>query len=67
MGGPRVGNLLNGRLNEIKNLRESGNSYKTIGEIIGCSTTTIRKFCIENQIEGNVKIRLLVEFLKKVI
>ena len=65
MGGPRVGNLLNSKLNEIKNLRENSNSYKTISEIIGCSETTIRKFCIDNQIDGNVKNKIIGQVFEK--
>lgn len=65
MGGPRIGNLLNGRLNEIRELRENGNSYKIIGEVIGCSSTAIRNFCIKNNIEGNIKNKIVGQTFEK--
>lgn len=50
---------------EIRKLREEGQSYKTIGQIIGCSPTSIRSYCINNSIKGNIKNRVIGKTFEK--
>lgn len=65
MGGLRIQNTLNERVDEIRGLRESGNTYKAIGKIIGCSETTIRNFCVKNNIQGDRKTKIIGQLFKK--
>ena len=50
---------------KIKELREQGETYKTISELVGYSITTIRKYCINNNIEGNIKNKIIGKSFEK--
>ena len=55
MGGKRLIDLFLEKHNDIVEMRKQGLSYEKIGQAIGCSSTSIRKYCIENSIQGGKK------------
>lgn len=55
----KITDILAAQNETIKNLRMNGESYNHIANILGCSSTTVRKYCISNGIKGNVKNKII--------
>ena len=56
MGRKNLNALFEEKYNDIVDWRTSGMTYNKIAELIGCSNTTVRNYCIKNNIGENKNI-----------
>jgi very-short-patch-repair endonuclease len=55
----RLSEVFKERHDEIVKLRTSGMTYPKMAEIFGCSSTSIRTYCVANGIQGTKKMSLV--------